>query len=51
MAFGSAPPGFGHEFAPADYIDAWVALTEPEGWTEADLERLRSLFRPPPAAD
>jgi uncharacterized membrane protein len=45
MALGSAPPGFGHEFAPADYIDAWVALTEPEGWTEADLERLRSLFR------
>ena len=51
MAFGSAPPGFGHEFAPADYIDAWVALTEPEGWTEADLERLRSLFRKPQAAD
>jgi len=45
MALGSAPPGFGHEFAPADYIDAWVALTEPEGWTEADLERLRNLFR------
>jgi uncharacterized membrane protein len=51
MALGSAPPGFGHEFAPADYIDAWVALTEPEGWTEADLERLRSLFRRPQAAD
>jgi uncharacterized membrane protein len=51
MALGSAPPGFGHEFAPADYIDAWVALTEPEGWTEAELERLRRLFRQPQAAD
>ncbi len=51
MAFGSAPPGFGHEFAPRDYIDAWVALTEPEGWTEPELERLRTLFRQPRAAD
>jgi len=44
MMVGTAPPGFGHEYAPADYIEAWLALIEPEGWTPAELERLRNLF-------
>jgi len=44
MVVGTAPPGFGHEFAAADYIEAWLALAEPEGWTPSELERLRSLF-------
>ncbi len=44
MVVGTAPPGFGHEYAPADYIEAWLALAEPEGWTRSELERLRSLF-------
>jgi uncharacterized membrane protein len=41
---GTAPTGFGHEYAPAHYIDAWFALTEPGGWSEAELERLRDRF-------
>jgi len=45
MAVGSAPPGFGHAYAPDDYIDAWVALTRPTGWSEAELERLKDRFR------
>jgi hypothetical protein len=44
MVMGTAPRGFGHEYAAVDYIDAWFALAEPEGWTEAELERLRRLF-------
>jgi uncharacterized membrane protein len=40
----AAPLGYGHNFAPADYIDAWVALTEPRGWTAGDSRRLKSLF-------
>ena len=44
MMVGTAPTGFGHEYAPAHYIDAWLALTEPLGWSEAELERLRDLF-------
>jgi len=44
MMVGTAPTGFGHEYAPAHYVDAWFALTEPGGWSEADLERLRGLF-------
>ena len=44
MVVGTAPRGFGHEYAPADYISAWLALTEPQGWTEAEIGRLRQLF-------
>jgi len=44
MMVGTAPSGYGHEYAPAHYIDAWFALTEPLGWNEADLNRLRELF-------
>jgi uncharacterized membrane protein len=38
------PLGHGHNIAPDDYIDAWLALTEPAGWTEPDIERLKALF-------
>jgi uncharacterized membrane protein len=46
MAAGAeaAPPGYGHNFAAEDYIDAWVALMEPEGWSRNDVERLKSRF-------
>jgi uncharacterized membrane protein len=44
MVAGTAPQGFGHEFAPTDYINAWLALTEPAGWTEPELARLRAHF-------
>jgi len=41
---GAAPPGYGHDYAPADYIDAWRALTEPAGWTDDDSRRLKLVF-------
>ena len=41
MAAGSAPTGFGHEYAVEDYLEAWVALSEPEGWSNEELARLR----------
>jgi uncharacterized membrane protein len=44
MVIGATPRGFGHEYAADDYIDAWYALTEPAGWTEAELARLREHF-------
>ena len=45
MVVGTAPKGFGHEYAPEHYIDAWLALTEPEGWSASDKERLKAFFR------
>jgi uncharacterized membrane protein len=44
MMVGTAPLGFGHEIAPGDYLNAWYALTEPEGWSDAELDRLHSMF-------
>lgn len=44
MMVGTAPKGFGHEYAATHYIDAWLALTEPAGWRDSELTRLRTLF-------
>ncbi|WP_175628323.1 hypothetical protein [Thioalkalivibrio denitrificans] len=33
-----------NRYAAEDYLEAWLALTEPEGWNDEDLERLRALF-------
>lgn len=43
MAFGTAPQGYGHQYAPEHYHDAWLALTGPTGWSEASLQRLREM--------
>lgn len=39
------PSGYGHRYAAEDYIDAWVALTEPAGWTEEKIAALKQRFR------
>jgi len=38
------PIGFGHTYAPDDYIDAWIAVTDPIGWNEAAVGRLKARF-------
>lgn len=40
----NVPMGYGHNYAPADYINAWMTVTEPIGVTAVTLERLRKLF-------
>ncbi|WP_375598222.1 alpha/beta hydrolase [Devosia sp. Naph2] len=46
-ALAQTPPvGHGHVYAPADYIDAWVEVTQPEGWTEGELEALKAAIDP-----
>ncbi|MBB5222385.1 putative membrane protein [Amaricoccus macauensis] len=45
MAIALAVPiGHGHYFAPEHYIDAWVAVTEPTGWTPDSIARLKTMF-------
>ena len=39
----SVPTRYGHNYAPANYIDAWIAVTEPEGWSPSDTVRLKQL--------
>lgn len=41
---GNTPPGYGHEYADEHYFDSWLALTEPRGWSEGEIERLRFFF-------
>ena len=38
-------PGLGHLYAASRYIDAWVAVTEPDGWTDTDIARLKTHFQ------
>jgi uncharacterized membrane protein len=40
----SVPTGYGHNFAPDSYIDAWVEVTGPPDWSADDTRRLKDLF-------
>ncbi|MCK5745643.1 MAG: alpha/beta-hydrolase family protein, partial [Oricola sp.] len=40
------PQGYGHNYVARDYIDAWVEVTRPEGWTAADTEQLKAWCGP-----
>ncbi|ODT83532.1 MAG: hypothetical protein ABS76_03485 [Pelagibacterium sp. SCN 64-44] len=42
----TAPVGYGHVYSPRDYIDAWYEVTQPPGWTRAQLEALKSSIDP-----
>ncbi|HRO11883.1 alpha/beta-hydrolase family protein [Amaricoccus sp.] len=45
MAIALAVPiGHGHYYAPEHYIDAWVAVTDPPGWTPEEVGRLKRHF-------
>lgn len=45
MAIGLwVPMGYGHLFGPVQYIDGWREVTQPEGWTDADIARLKAYF-------
>ena len=40
----SVPLGYGHNFAPTEYIDAWIEVTQPKYWNIADTENLKAHF-------
>jgi uncharacterized membrane protein len=40
----AVPTGYGHNFAPSSYIDAWIEVTQPESWGADDTKRLKELF-------
>ncbi|MBA1275385.1 hypothetical protein G7026_18715 [Pseudomonas azotifigens] len=35
------PPGHGHVYAPRDYIEAWVAVTDVQDWPSESIERVK----------
>jgi uncharacterized membrane protein len=40
----TSPMGYGHVYAPEHYIDAWMAVTDPQGITAEDIARLKVQF-------
>ena len=40
----TAPIGYGHVFAPAHYIDAWIAVTDVRNWSPEEVQRLRQYL-------
>lgn len=42
VAAGAAPEGYGHVFAPRHYVEAWLEVTDPPGWTRPEVERLKA---------
>jgi uncharacterized membrane protein len=38
----SVPTGYGHNFGPSSYIDAWIVVTDPKGWDAGDIARLKN---------
>ena len=45
IALGTTTPiGHGHVYAPEHYIDAWMAVTQPSGWTAEKVETLKTFF-------
>ncbi|MBO9426731.1 alpha/beta-hydrolase family protein [Labrenzia sp. R4_1] len=43
-AFSLNVSGFGHYYIARDYIDAWAAAVDPDGWTNARADRLKEIF-------
>jgi uncharacterized membrane protein len=46
----STPPGFGHVYW-TDYVEGWTRVVAPEGWTDADTERLEQFLHTRPPAE
>ena len=44
----ASPVGYGHVFAPAHYIDAWIAVTDVHNWSPEDVERLKQFLSEKP---
>jgi uncharacterized membrane protein len=44
------PPGFGHTYS-TEYVNGWANVVPPEGWTDADTERLERFIDATPGDD
>lgn len=41
-AADQAPTGYGHVYAPEHYVDAWLAVSDPAGWSAEEVARLKA---------
>lgn len=44
MIATTSPMGYGHVYAPQHYIDSWLAVTDPSGWSADEVVRLKHKF-------
>lgn len=42
----AVPVGYGHNYSPSSYIDAWIAVTDPVGWDAEKISLLKMTFEP-----
>jgi len=40
----TTPMGYGHVYAATNYIDAWIQVTNVQGWTPEEITRLKEHF-------
>jgi uncharacterized membrane protein len=40
----STPMGYGHVYAPEHYVNAWLAVTDPKGWSPDEIARLKQYL-------
>lgn len=38
------PMGYGHVFAPEHYVNAWLAVSDPQGWSADEIARLKQYL-------
>lgn len=41
----AVPLGYGHNYSPSSYIDAWIAITQPQDWTDEKTAKLKAKFK------
>jgi len=45
MAFATTTPlGYGHVYAPEDYVDAWIKVTNVSNWNDDQINRLKQYL-------
>jgi uncharacterized membrane protein len=48
---GNVPRGHGHLYRSAEYLDGWIGISRPNGWTNADTATLAEFLDAKDAAD
>jgi len=48
---GNVPRGHGHLYKSAEYLDGWIGISQPDGWTDMDTAKLAEFLDAKDAAD
>jgi uncharacterized membrane protein len=48
---GNVPRGHGHLYKSAEYLDGWIGISQPDGWTDGDTSELTEILNAKDTAD